>query len=398
VSVARVSLAIQKLIVKRAVAFTFGNPITLNCEPQTDKEKEVLKAVNSVLFDTKSSCINRRVAREIYSVTESAELWYPVEKAANYGFDSKFKLCCAVLSVENGNRLFPYFDSTGDMIAFSREYYLKDDKGNKKMYFETYTDEAHYIWTNQNGSWELLDGYPKENAIGKIPIIYGSQPMVEWADVQGLIERLETLLSNFADTNDYHAAPKIVVKGNLLGFAQKGETGAILQLDGDGADARYLEWSQAPQAVQLEIDTLLRMIYTITQTPDISFDTVKGIGAVSGIALKLLFMDAHLKVQEKVEIFAEYLQRRISIIKAFLAKMNAKDAEFVKVCETLIIEPEINPYMLEDELSKVQLLTGANGGQAVISQRTAVQQLGWVNDAEKEFEQIQQEKTVKQTE
>ena len=31
--VARVALAIQKLIVKRAVAFTFGNPVTLNAEP-----------------------------------------------------------------------------------------------------------------------------------------------------------------------------------------------------------------------------------------------------------------------------------------------------------------------------------------------------------------------------
>lgn len=53
--------------------------------------------------------------------------------------------------------------------------------------------------------------------------------------------------------------------------------------------------------MKLEIDTLLRMIYTITQTPDISFDTVKGIGAVSGVALKLLFMDAHLKVQDKTK-------------------------------------------------------------------------------------------------
>ncbi len=76
-------------------------------------------------------------------------------------------------------------------------------------------------------------------------------------------------------------------------------------------------WAQAPESVKLEIETLLRMIYTITQTPDIAFDSVKGIGAVSGVALKLLFMDAHLKVQDKCEVFDDYLQRRLSVIQAF---------------------------------------------------------------------------------
>src|SRR5574344_1059348 len=37
--VARIALAIQKLIVKRAVAFTFGNPVTLNAEPEKDNKE-----------------------------------------------------------------------------------------------------------------------------------------------------------------------------------------------------------------------------------------------------------------------------------------------------------------------------------------------------------------------
>ena len=76
----------------------------------------------------------------------------------------------------------------------------------------------------------------------------------------------------------------------------------------------YVSWQNAPESVKLEIETPLKMIYTITQTPDISFDAVKGLGAISGIALKLLFMDAHLKVQDKREIFDDYLQRRVNII------------------------------------------------------------------------------------
>jgi len=392
VPVARIALAIQKLIVKRAVSFTFGNPVTINAEPENESEKTVLRAVKGILFDTKSRTINRRIAREIFSTTEAAECWYPVEKQTEkYGFKSKWKLRVAIFSTMNGDKLFPYFDELGDMVAFSREFTIDDKKGQKQVVFETYTDTEHYLWKRDGSTWLLAEGYPKINVIGKIPVIYGRQDLVEWSDVQILIDRLETLLSNFADTNDYHASPKIVVKGEVQGFSKKGESGAILQLDGEGADARYLSWEHAPESVKLEIDTLLRMIYTITQTPDISFENMKGIGAISGIALKLLFMDSHLKVQEKMEIFEDYLQRRISIIQAYIGQFNTS---LQSACESLTIEPEIIPFMIDDDKAKVDLLISANGGKAVASQKTTVQQLGWVNDAEAEYQQIIDEKNA----
>ncbi|MDR1652244.1 MAG: phage portal protein [Prevotellaceae bacterium] len=389
VDVARIALAIQKLIVKRAVAFTFGNQVTLNSEPENKAEITVLNAVKKVLFNTKSRTINRKVAREIFSTTEAAELWYPVEKQANYGFASKFKLRVAIFSPKNGDKLYPYFDETGDMIAFSREFLITDKNGKKITYFETYTDTEHLMWKQSENKWEIVESYPKPITIGKIPIIYGKQDFVEWEDVQGLIDRLEILLSNFADTNDYHASPKITVRGEVLGFAAKGETGAILQLEGDNAEAKYLSWEHAPESVRLEIETLLRMIYTITQTPDISFDSVKGIGAVSGIALKLLFLDAHLKVLEKMEIFDDYLQRRLSVIQAYIAQFNTG---LKAACESLTIEPEIVPYMIEDEQAKVKLLTEANGYKPVASQKATIEMLGWTNDNDAEYKQILQEK------
>jgi len=390
--VARIAFAIQKLIVKRSVSFTFGNPVTLNAEPENDSEKLVLKAVKGILFDTKSRTVNRKVAREIFSTTEAAEYWYPVEKPTEkYGFKSKWKLRVAIFSPKNGDKLYPCFDETGDMIAFSREFSIVDNEGKTTVYFEAYTDTEHRKWKRSDSKWEVVEGFPKPIIIGKIPIIYGRQDFVEWEDVQVLIDRLETLLSNFADTNDYHSSPKIVVKGELLGFTQKGESGSILQLDGEGAEAKYLSWQHAPESVKLEIETLLRMVYTITQTPDISFDSVKGIGAISGIALKLLFLDAHLKVQEKMEIFDDYLQRRMSILQSYIGKFNT---QLHSACESLTIEPEIIPYMIEDEQAKVKLLTDANGGKPVVSQKTSVQQLGWVDDIDAEYDQILKEENA----
>lgn len=394
--VARIALALQKLIVKRAVAFTFGNPVTYNANPEDEKEKAILQAINRVFYDVKEKTLNRRIARSLYSTTEVAELWYPVETEPHelYGFKKNIKFKVAIFSPMFGDRLYPYFDEARDLVAFSREFTRKDRDLITRTYFETYTKDNHYLWSckgletaTSGNNWELVEGYPKKLTIGKIPVIYASQPQVEWEDVQSLIDRLEKLLSNFADTNDYHASPKIFVRGKVVGFCRKGEAGGIIEGE-EGAEAQYLSWQNAPESVKLEIDTLLRLIYTITQTPDISFDTVKGLGAISGVALQLLFMDAHLKVQDKTEIFAEYLQRRINVLKGFFKEANI---EWKNAADHLIIEPVITPYIIEDELSKINILQAANGQKQIASRRATIQRLGWADDVDEEEANIRAE-------
>lgn len=392
--VARIALALQKLIVKRAVAFTFGNPVAYDADPQNDEEKAVLAALKRALHDVKEKTLNRRVARSLYSTTEVAEYWYPVEGDEEhdlYGFPTKMKFRVALFSPAFGDRLYPYFDDTRDLIAFSREFTKKTDDLKTRSFFETYTKDAHYLWAAEGTAgavaknWEIVEGYPKKLTLGKIPIVYGSQPAVEWEDVQSLIDRLEKLLSNFADTNDYHASPKIFVEGKILGFARKGEAGAIIEGE-EGAKASYLSWAQAPESVKLEIETLLRLIYAITQTPDISFESVKGIGAVSGIALQLLFLDAHLKVQDKMEVFDDYLTRRANILLAYLGAANVKSRAAAR---RLIVTPRITPYIIEDEQAKINTLQAANGQKPVASQKATIRRLGWAEDPDAELAEIQ---------
>lgn len=372
VKVERIALALQKLIVKRAVAFLFGNEPTLTADLQND----VLDTVNAVFRDVKINTINRKVAKYMMSNREVAEYWYTVADAETnnrYGFPSPIRIKCAIFAPEKGDTLYPYFDENGDLIAFSREYSTtRGNDANRKTqtFFETYTATATYRWTLNEKTMELAEGYPIPNPIGKIPIVYGEQEKVEWADVQTLIDRLEVLLSNFADTNDYHASPKILVTGQILSWAKKGESGAVIEM-ADGGNAQYLSWSQAPEAVRLEIDTLLRMIYTISQTPDISFENVKSLGGVSGVALELLFMDSHLKVQEKREIFDEYLQRRINIVKEYLAMMNGTNAQFVADCRNTIITAEIKPLTLSDKQTALNQITTAYNND-LISPHTAI--------------------------
>lgn len=386
--VARIAVSLQKLIVKRAVAFLFGNAVEMNAEPKGDNQKLVLKALKRILYDVKSKSLNRKVARQVMSCTEVAELWYPVEKPnKDYGFSSKYKLRVAVFSPLLGDELYPYFDQSGDMVAFSRSFTRTDHNKVKRQYFETYTDEEHMLWESGSTGFVPVESYPKKIEIGKIPIIFANQPAVEWEDVQVLIDRLEKLLSNFADTNDYHASPKIFVTGTVTGFSKKGEAGAIIEGD-ENATAEYLAWQNAPESVKLEIETLLRLIYTLTQTPDIAFDSVKGLGAISGVALKLLFMDAHLKVADHCEVFDEFMQRRVNVIKAFIGKFSTALASD---CDALQVEPEIVPFMIEDDKARIELITTANGGKPVISQRLSAKLAQLSQDSEADFAQIEEE-------
>ena len=370
--VARVALALQKLIIDRAVSFLFGNPVAYNSTPQTDNEKAVAYALNRVLYDVKSTALNRRVARALMSYKEVAELWYPVETPSEaYGFHSQFKLRCVVFSPMFGDTLWPYFDDSGDMLAFSREFSKTDNQKVVTDYFETYTADEHWLWVKTASGFTPVDGYPKKTGIGKIPVIYAHQPHFETQDVDGLIDRLEFLLSNFADTNDYHAAPKIFVTGRINGWSKKGESGAVIEGE-EGATMNYVSWQNAPESVKLEIDTLLKLIYTITQTPDISWDSVKGLN-VSGVALKLLFMDAHLKVQSKREIFDEYLQRRVNVLLGYIGQFNTG---LTNETQTLQIEPEITPYIITSEKDELDYWMTANGNSPVISQEESIEKAG----------------------
>ncbi len=388
--VARVAVALQKLIIKRAVSFLFGNPVAYTASPENENEELVKKAFDRIMRDVKEKSLNRKVARSIFSYKECAELWtsYEAKKPhTKFGFTTKKKLRCTVISPKNGDSLYPYFDETGDMVAFSRSFSLEDGNKVRTDYFETWTDEEHWLWENGANGYNVVEGYPKPVAIGKIPVVFGNQPEMETEDVNELIDRLEKLLSNFADTNDYHSSPKIFTTGEIKGWAKKGESGAVIEGE-DGATMQYVSWAQAPESVKLEIETLLKLIYTITQTPDISFDAVKGLGAISGLALKLLFMDAHLKVQDKMVIFDDYLQRRVNIVKAYIAQFNQK---IESDADDLDIEPEVTPYMLTSEMDELNYWLTANGNKPVVSQEESIIGIGISKNPEMTMKKLEEQ-------
>lgn len=393
VLVSRLGLSLQKQIVSMAVSFLLGNPVKLMCAPEGDIQEGLLGVFKKTWDDNKLDYDSKRIAKILMSETEVAELWYTeaIEYnkdsdywygTANEGGKAKFRLRMKVLARSLGDTIIPVFNSYGDMIAFARGYTVNVD-GKNVEHFDVYTDDKIYLGVKDSTGFVCT---PSANVVGKIPVIYYSQPISEWSDVQSLIDRFERMLSNHADTNDYFGSPLIKVKGEIKGFAKKGESGKILELVG-GADAEYMSWDQSPKSVELEFKNLRSLIFDLTSTPDISIEQMKTLGTYSGIALKMLFLNAHLKASDKEETFGKGIQRRINYLKAAIAKINLD----LKNAIVMNITPKFEYYLPKNTKEDIDILTTASGGNPIMSIETAVKLNPLVQDPDDEINKMKSE-------
>lgn len=364
--VSRLSLPFQKIIVDRAAAFLVGE-IGLMASPDGETQERMVEVLKEIWHDNKLDYRTRQMARIWMSETEVAEYWY-------FNGDP-VRMRMQIWAHSAGDSFYPYFNEYGDMEAFGRGY-----KIGEYEYLDVWTDDQFYSYIKRT-HWEIDKKEP--NRLGKIPIVYYQRKRPEWADVQDLIERYETMISNFADQNDYFAAPIVKVRGQVHGFADKGEQGKMIILE-ENADASYLTWDQAPAAIALEKDTLQELIYSMTQTPDISFKQMQGLGNITGVALRMMFLDAKLKSLKHQEEFGEGVQRRINLMKAGSLMLNTDVSD-------LRVQPEFEFYMPQNEQELISMLVTASGGRAVMSRKTAVQNNPFVVNHNKEMEDLQED-------
>lgn len=423
VKVNRIGLPLQKLIVNRRVGFMNVGQIKLEANPQTDDQERLYEMVKKIRDDNKMDFVENDVATRMLSELQVAKLWYsqPVDKSywgTLVKVGGKVRMRCEVLSPNKGDQLLPVFDRYGDLVYFGRVYETPKDWedviidsaftgsvpiNTKDKRFDIYSSTHIYKFRQArpdesvislpgNGGW-ILDSIT-QHSYGKIPVIYYSKPAPPWADVQHAISRLETVLSNFGDTNDYHGSPTLAFIGDVkAGLPEKGETGKAVEIkpiQGTTlADVKYVTWEHAPESIKLEIETLAQYIFTCTQTPQMSMEDMKELGNVSGVAYDRIFMDAHLAA--KKEIQSEYgmgTQREINLLKSACA---AIDTTLAQAARELDIKFDIPLFRINDDAEQITNIASAiNAG--ILSIETALQFFPWISDAEEELKRLVKEK------
>jgi SPP1 family phage portal protein len=106
--------------------------------------------------------------------------------------------------------------------------------------------------------------------------------------------------------------------------------------------------------------------------------------------MKAFFMDAHLAVSKKEEIFGIGLQRRFNLLKAVVGKVI--DTSLEAESEIVQLVPQITPYLPQNDTEKIENLTVAKTS-GILSAETAVESNPLVEDPETEMERLKNDKT-----
>lgn len=380
---AKLPMPWQKKIVNSSLAFLFGKPVKYQQANSEDISPSFTKFLE-IKKDIRSHTKDRDNARRVFSETESAKLFVPYRGAGTDPYDlenTAINLRCIILAKSLGDTLYTCFDDYGSMIAFGRGYKVQDSEGKYIEHFDVYMNDFIYFMDDEGGEWTLEQ---KPNLIKKIPVVYYSQELSEWSDVQPLIERYEMLNSKRADTNDYTADPILLLRGGAKTLPGKDTVGKVVILEGDKADASYLAPTMAVDMIKDERQTLETQIHYFTDTPHLNDEQLRSLGQDSGKALEMRFFPAVLKAMSKQEMFEEMLDRENNIIKAFMTNIL-----FDTGIENVEISMEFGNPLPDNIEDLINILSTATQGKAVMSQQTAVANNPLVDDPKKEMKLLE---------
>jgi hypothetical protein len=394
----RVPIPLEQDITNVHTAFCVGREPTLRCEPNDETEKELLSILRSVFKKNKLRFQNKRVVRAWFSEQEVAEYWYTVKDdgfwaktmramGKDSGTKAAYRLKSAVWSPLKGDKLYPHFDDNGDFDGLSREYKLKDEDGMEKTYLTCVTASDVITWDLTKGTVRVPEQTFK-HGFKKIPVLYMYRKETLCKKIRPVRERLEKLVSNFADCIDMNFFPRLILEGDLENMAPVDIGKSKMIKIENGGKAYYLNWTQTSDAVRLELENNWNMCYQMTSTPRLTLDNLKGLGNVpSGRAFEFLFMGTNLATDNHYETIGEFMQRRCNFLISAIGSLNS---DYEKASETIDIDVEMNKFTIDDLAEKIQNAKDASG-KPVASQKTGIIMAGIVDDADDELRQLEEE-------
>lgn len=356
--------------------FLLGNPIVWKkVEGDDDAYKLFTEFLEEQYFHD-NLCESKRLAG---AETESAKLYHitrPTEDGAMPQVRS------VILARSKGYKLRPLFDQYGNLQAFAYGYTLKENNRNVQ-HWDIETSDFLFYCTKSVIGWDI-ETYP--NPTGKINIIYYKQRKA-WHGVQRRIEREEMLDSKTADNNNYFSDPMAAATADVIQNLKSPETiGGLIQLTGSASKFEYINPPQSSESREAERKALADSILFDTYTPDLSFENLKGMGSVSGVAIKNAMSIGYIKRKRNIGVYKQLVRRDVSLmieILAFLHPEKAKDLRELKIDFTFA-EP------FDSDNGELQQRIASLYQAGVISIEEAVHQLALCDEPEAEIKRIKE--------
>lgn len=351
----KISDPLANEIVEKAVSFTAGNKPSI--EYITDNEAKK-KKLEDILDDNKELSLNSDAYESLFAFSEVAEVWYlEVDEETK-----KSNIRVHLVSPLYGDKLYPIIDHKRKMTGFAySNTHTEDDKEIERLTY--YYKEKTYIYENRDSKWDLID--EKENVYKKILVVYTNQGKADYEDVLPSIYRLETTVSNAGESTDRSAFPDLVIEGELNGISKVPGQNSTYEV-GVGGKIYYAESAQATSLLEYDTEKNEAIVRKRTQTPDISLESLKGLGNISGEMLERLLVEPILKARRKItKHLIKHHQRRMNILNAMVCYHNNWDIQDIS------FKIDIEPYVPQDvnaKLDKLRKMLGLMPTRFIVEQ------------------------------
>lgn len=370
----------QRYINEVELFFLLGNPIKWKSGSGIENKDEAFEAYIQFLKDTRFNTTMRQAKRLAGAETESAKLYHI------YNDGGKPAVKVLVISKSKGYTLRPLFDQYENMVAFGYGYFLRE--GDRTIeHFDLQTPNFIFRCKRANIGWDVT---PVENPTGKINVIYYYQDKA-WAGTERRCNREEMIDSKAADTNNYFADPKIKATTDVISsLADPDTVGQVIQLTNkETSQIDYMAPPEYSSMKESEKQDLNSSILFDSFTPDFSFENMKGLGTLSGEALKRAMILGFIKRDNLKEIYDILVDREKNLILAIM--MNVTHIQLREKLAKLRIEHEFAEPFNEDVQEKWAAI-GKAYQDGIISLEQAVRMLALTDTPQEEIERIMSQK------
>lgn len=292
--------------------------------------------------------------------------------------------------VLDSRECIPVYDNTlnQDLVAVIR-YYLVDNLNKSKGYrVEVYTDSAIMTFKSNDSFSSLVLEDEKPHYYNMVPITVFSLNSEEksiFDSIMGLQDSYNKLMSAEIDSFEEFADSYMIIKGifvddeQLKNFRQK----RMINVIGDGTssqvDVSYLTKNINDTQIENMLANINNTIHKIANSPDFSQESF---GTSSGIALRyrlLGFENAAGAIEKQM---TKALQRRLELICAILNITG----------ETMIWRDVSIQFKRNLPIDLNDIANTVNAFRGLVSDRTLLTQVPFVQDIEAEMEMLAQQK------
>lgn len=279
-----------------------------------------------------------------------------------------------------------YGTSLDNELIGAIRFYMNRDlvSGVDEMIVEVYTDKEIIKYKTSDVVADLHLLSRKQHGFDSVPIVEYRNNDDCYGDFEGvmsLIDAYDTLVSD--DLNDFEYFVDAYLA--LYGYTAEPEDIAkmkqqrVLLMDNDSR-AEWLVKKGDSQGVETTKERLERDIHKFSKTPNIN-DKYFG-GNTSGVAMKYKLLGTENIASIKERKFKKGLQRRLELISDILSVLSRPSFDWMGVDITFTRNIPIN----EDDVAS--MIKNLNG---IVSKKTLVSQLPFVEDVDQEMEQLNQE-------